>query len=315
MNQAFAKDVDEGLSASEKHLSSKYFYDEIGDGIFIEIMHMPEYYLTNAELEIFQQQTEKIILAFNQQPDTHFELIELGAGDGTKTKEILKKLIALNYTFDYIPVDISHHALDDLQERLSTELADLSVKTRPGDYFEVLNSLRENNHPKIIFFLGSNIGNLEDSIAKDFMCQLDEVLNSGDKVLLGTDLIKSKDIVLPAYNDAQGITARFNLNLLTRINRELDADFKVDAFQHLCTYEASEGVVRSFLVSKEQQQVSVGRLNKKFNFNKGERIHTETSRKYNDDILNQILEVTNIEIAHKFVDSNNLFADYILNKK
>ncbi|WP_255347722.1 L-histidine N(alpha)-methyltransferase [Flavobacterium sp. ACAM 123] len=148
------KEVDEGLSNEEKSLPSKYFYDKTGDALFIKIMGLPEYYVTRSELEIFKTHSDKIIEALQLKPDTYFDLIELGAGDGLKTKELLRELNRGNYRLDYMPIDISQNALDNLEADLNNELPSLSINKKQGDYFEILESLKENKHPKVILFLG-----------------------------------------------------------------------------------------------------------------------------------------------------------------
>ncbi|WP_282068062.1 L-histidine N(alpha)-methyltransferase [Olleya namhaensis] len=315
MNNNFLNDVDKGLSSTPKYLLSKYFYDKKGDALFVDIMNMPEYYLTRAEFDIFKNQTQNIIKALQLNKNTFFELIELGAGDGTKTKELLKVLDTENYDFNYVPIDISQNALDQLKQSVDKELPNVKTTTKQGDYFNVLASLKQSNHPKIILFLGSNLGNLSDVQAEDFLSKLSDSLRPNDKVLLGLDLIKSRDIVLPAYNDSQGITKRFNLNLLDRINNELGADFDTNAFIHQPEYTEEEGIARSYIVSTTNQNVTVKSLNKTFHFMEGERVHTETSRKYNDTILNSYLKNTSLQVIDKLMDSNTYFADYILDKK
>lgn len=314
MNQQFLKDVDSGLNSNPKYLSSRYFYDEKGDKLFVEIMNMPEYYLTKAEHEILREQSSQIIDSLEVSRDTPFELIELGAGDGTKTKELLNALLKKNYQFDYLPIDISQHALDGLANSLKEELPKLSVNTKQGDYFEVLESISQSEKPKVVLFLGSNLGNMTDPEAQEFLYKLSVNLKKGDKLFLGLDLIKSKEIVLPAYNDPQKITSAFNLNLLDRINRELNAEFDTDSFQHQPEYLEEEGIARSFLVSTKTQVVNIGAINKTIEFKAGERIHTEISRKYNDEILERILLETHFSIQDKLTDSKAYFADYILER-
>ena len=308
----FIKDINEGLSKKNKTLPSRYFYDEIGDKLFVEIMNMPEYYLTKSEHEIFKTQTKEIVSALGIDKNEPIEIVELGAGDGTKTKEILRFMLRNNYTFSYLPVDISQHALDGLENALKEEFKSLDVKTQQGDYFEVLDNLKNSPRKKIVLFLGSNLGNLEDKDAIKFMSNLSRNLNKGDKLLLGVDIIKSADIVLPAYDDKQKITARFNLNLLHRINKELGANFDVNNFKHQPEYTMEEGIAKSFLVSNKTQDVTIPKINKTYSFKAGEKIHTEISRKYNDKILNEIITISKFKIATKFVDSKNYFADYIL---
>lgn len=315
MTTQFMNDVDQGLSSKEKTLPSKYFYDKIGDALFVQIMHLPEYYVTRAEHEIFKNQSLEIISALNLDPDYYFELIELGAGDGTKTKELLKELTDGKYKFDYMPVDISQNALDNLETDLQDTLADVSVQTKQGDYFEVLQSLKENKRPKVILFLGSNIGNMDDETAADFISKLSNSLQENDKVFLGVDLIKEESVVLPAYDDSQGITAAFNLNLLTRINNELDADFDLGLFEHRPEYKESDGIAKSYLVSTTDQEVYIASLNKTFHFAREEKILMEISRKYNDEILNTILSDTRFEIKTRITDSQKYFANYVLEVK
>lgn len=314
MKDQILKDVEIGLSSSPKFLSSKYFYDEIGDKLFVDIMNMPEYYLSRTEHEIFKTQSRKIVEGFELKKGTYFELIELGAGDGTKTKELLKELLDQGYKFDYLPVDISQHALDNLESDLKKELPQLSVKTKQGDYFEVLASIKDSKHPKVVLFLGSNIGNMDDSLAHDFLYRLGSNMHVNDKLFLGVDLIKPDNIVLPAYDDPKKITAKFNLNILDRINKELNADFDVDTFQHQPEYSEKEGVAKSFLVSTINQTATIKSINKTFSFVAGEKIHTEISRKYNDEVLNNILNNTDLKVKTKFTDSKNYFADYIINR-
>lgn len=314
MIEQFKSDVQLGLSESPKRLSSKYFYNKKGDELFVQIMNMPEYYLTRSELEVFQTKADQIVDSFSIDKNTYFELIELGAGDGTKTIEILKELLSKSYNFSYLPVDISQNALDGIEKMLHSKLPNLNVKKQQGDYFGILNTLQKSNHPKVVFFLGSNLGNMPDDRATDFMSKLSNTLTVNDIILLGVDTIKSKEVVLPAYNDQSGITREFNLNLLQRINDELDANFNIDQFEHAPEYEESEGIAKSFLISKCRQEVKIGALNETFIFDENERIHTEISRKYNDEVLNAILKGSNLEVKTKFTDSANLFADYILRR-
>lgn len=314
MLEQFKSEVNEGLSNSVKSLPSKFFYDKKGDELFVEIMHLPEYYVTRSEHEIFKNKSLSIIQALQLKPDIYFELIELGAGDGMKTKELLQQLSLQNFNFDYLPIDISQNALDKLEMDLNKEMPNISVKTKQGDYFDVLESLKENQHPKVILFLGSNIGNMSDELATHFMSNLGENLGFGDKLFLGVDLIKPSTVVLPAYNDSQGITAAFNLNLLDRINRELDADFDIEHFKHQPEYDEKEGIATSFLVSTKEQNVFIKKLNKTFHFAKGEKVLTEISRKYNDKILNKIIKKADFAIRDRITDSKKYFANYILER-
>ena len=314
MNDEFAQDVLTGLSSNPKYISSKYFYDKVGSDLFVQIMHSDEYYVTDAELDIFQNKTSEIIDGLALDQDQEYEIIELGAGDGSKTIHLLSALLEREYSIEYIPIDISIDALKGLEKSLSTQLPDLSIKAQHGEYFSVLNQLKNNKLPKIILFLGSNLGNLTDEQSTEFIYALGCELQTNNKILLGLDMIKSREIVLPAYNDAKGITAEFNYNLLRRMNRELDADFVIDQFIHAPDYIESEGIAKSFLKSLVDQKVTIGRLNKIFYFNKGELLQTEMSRKYNNEVIGNILNKTDFKITDKIVDSKNLYANYIIEK-
>ncbi len=310
----FKTEVAEGLSQSPKSLPSKYFYDELGDALFVKIMHSSEYYLTRSELEIFTKKSNQIIDSLQVEKDNYFELIELGAGDGLKTKELLKCLQNRGFNFDYFPIDISQNALDKLEISLKEDLPTLGIQKRQGDYFETLASLKKSQYPKVIMFLGSNIGNMTDAVAAQFIYELGANLNTGDKLLLGVDLIKDASIVLPAYNDRQGITRAFNLNLLSRINKELGGEFDIEQFSHQPEYDEKEGIAKSFLVSLKKQKVFVQALDKAFEFQEGEKIATEISRKYNDEIIERLIEQTDFKMVEKLTDEKAFFANYIFTK-
>ena len=314
MNKQFAIDVDAGLSQQNKTLPSKYFYDQKGDELFMQIMELPEYYLTRAEHEIFTEQTPALIDALGVSPQQHFELIELGAGDGSKTKHLLKALLEQGYLFDYLPIDISGHVLELLASNLLAELPTLSLKAQQGDYFEILQSLKQSSAPKVMLFLGSNIGNMTDAEAADFIYDLGANLAAGDKMLLGADLIKSADIVLPAYDDTQGVTKAFNMNLLHRMNNELGANFVIEQFDHLAEYTEAEGIAKSFIVSQASQQVHIAATNKTYDFAAGEKIHVEVSRKYSQQVLGSILEKTDFTISRLLTDRQGYFADFVLHR-
>ncbi len=310
--ERFLTDVDAGLSSDPKTLPSRYFYDEIGDALFIQIMSLPEYYLTDAELEIFTTKTYQLIEGLGLDPEMDFDLIELGPGDGTKTKELLKVLVDEGYTFTYRPIDISAGALDTLMKNLRPEIKGLKIKKHRGDYFRELHTLSSSDKPKVVLFLGSNIGNMYDDLAHAFIEQLSGELNPGDQLVLGVDLKKPRSIVLPAYNDSQGVTSMFNLNLLARINREMGADFDPDQFLHTPEYDENEGIARSYLTSVSDQMVRIKSLDKSFQFVKGERILMEVSRKYDDRVVRKLIADTELSISGKLTDKRNYFCDYIL---
>lgn len=312
ISNQFAKDVTEGLSSFPKTLPSKYFYDAIGDELFIKIMALPEYYLTRAEMEIFKEQTQQLTTSLGQDKSRHFELIELGAGDGQKTFYLLKELLNSGYKFTYIPVDISANVLAQLEENLQTRLPNLSITPKAGDYFQQLEILEKDLAPRVVLYLGSNLGNLTDKKSANFMQQMAERLKQKDRMILGVDRIKSADIVLPAYNDPAGVTAAFNLNLLARINRELGGNFEVSNFRHTPTYSEETGIAKSYLESLCNQRVLIESLNTTFEFQQGEKILTEISRKYDLNIIQAIIDETSFEILETFSDSREHFLDVIL---
>lgn len=313
-NNTFLNEVRHGLSQPSKYLPSHYFYDPAGDKLFQQIMEMPEYYLTDSELEIFRDQSENVIKSFGLKKNEDFELIELGAGDGKKTQHLLKALLNEGYQFSYCPVDISSNSLEMITTRMQKLFPTLEIKPKQGDYFHVLDDFFTSHKPKVILFIGSNLGNMSDELATTFLGNIAQNLKSGEKLLLGLDLIKSKDIVFPAYADAAGITSKFNLNLLQRINSELGGNFIIENFEHAPEYSEKEGIAKSYLKSKVQQTVYISDLDQSFDFDANELIHTEISRKYNDEILQSLLQNSNLKISHQFLDSKKYFADYILTK-
>lgn len=314
MISTFAQDVKQGLSSKPKRLSSKYFYDEKGSALFSQIMKLPEYYLTDAEFEIFSEQAAEICRLLDIHPKKNFDLIELGAGDGYKTIELLKFLEQQHYDYRYHPIDISKKALRQIEQNIAKALPGMHIHPIKGDYFHVLQDLAAEHKNKVVMFLGSNIGNMNDTQAQGFLKALSQSLKSRDKIILGVDLKKSKDIVLPAYDDSQNITRDFNLNLLERINRELDANFKLEQFDHAPEYDEKEGIARSAIVSLIDQEVYIGAIEQSFAFSAGEKINTEISRKYDDELIQELCNIAGLSILGKLQDQQNLFADYILMK-
>lgn len=309
LNSEIARDTLDGLSASPKYLLPKYFYDEKGSRIFQDIMKMPEYYLTNCETEIFLNQKSDITDNFLSN-DSPFDLIELGSGDGFKTKILLRHMQNLDYDFNFIPIDISAEITNDLVNELRTEMPDLKVEPKTGDYFHVLKELNDFTHKrKVILFLGSNIGNYSETEADEFINHVAEFTNPGDKLLIGIDLKKSPKIIVDAYNDPHGHTRNFNLNLLTRLNRELDANFDIDQFIQHTTYNPQTGDIKSFLISKTDQEVTINSIEKSFYFREWESIFMERSKKYDMQAIEELASVNGFKVEQNFTDSKNYFVD------
>lgn len=277
-HQKFEDEIITGLKSSPKHLFSKYFYDQKGDVLFQQIMNMPEYYLTGCEMEIFSRKSDELAKAI-EAFDAPFDLVELGAGDATKSSHLLKYLVNRNADFTYMPIDISGNIISVLRKRLSIEIPDLDLVGLNGEYFEMLDQADSiSARRKVILFLGGNIGNMEVREAYDFCSELRKKLNPGDILLIGFDLKKDPDTILSAYNDKAGITSAFNLNLLERINHELNADFDISKFKHYQTYDPLSGACRSYVISLEQQQVTIG--NQLIDFKENEAVYMEISQKY-----------------------------------
>ncbi len=312
---AFENEVYHGLINYPKHLSSKYFYDAKGDALFQDIMNMPEYYLTDAEYDIFITQKEAISQLFTENHSS-FDLVELGAGDGKKTKILLKHLNKKGIAFQYLPIDISQNALDQLGNSLQRELPEIRVHSIQGTYFEALERVTETQkNRKIILFLGSNIGNLLHAQAIDFLKNVQEFMQQDDLFFVGFDQKKNPQTILDAYNDSEGITAAFNKNILTRINSELGGDFNLDKFLHWEVYDPESGTAKSYLVSKEQQSVTIEQLELKIDFNQWETIHTEISQKYDDRTIRWLAEKSGLTIVAEFSDSKNQYKNYIFKKQ
>ncbi len=312
MNNTFAKDIIKGLTADQKHLSSKYFYDDNGSRIFQEIMNMPEYYLTDSEFEILSLQAKQIYEALNfSQP---FNIIELGAGDGFKTYKLLEHLQQSNVDFNYIPIDISKEAIDFLIKNLNDRLPGLKIKPKVGDYFEILKNEKQSSIPSLLLFLGSNIGNYNESEAIDLLQLFNQNMKRGDKLLIGVDLKKNPLTIRQAYFDPKGITKRFNMNLLIRINREFDADFKIDDFDFYCQYDAVSGEVKSYLISLKSQTVHLKKLDRVIRFEQNELIWTELSKKYTPIEIESLAQTTGFKVNHHFLDCKHYFADSLWEK-
>lgn len=312
--KAFALSVLEGLESTPKQISSKYFYDENGDRLFQQIMRMPSYYLTDSEYEIFDLQKESILQQLGSRP---FDLIELGAGDGLKTKVLLRHLLQKGVSFKYRPVDISSSVLDTLQGSLEEELPDLEVAPLNGEYFQVLEELQQlgDHQKKVIFFLGANIGNLTKEESLSFLSRLNDLLSPGDMLLLGVDLKKDPAVILEAYNDAEGVTAAFNLNLLHRINRELDGNFEVEHFKHWETYNPLSGETKSYIVSKVQQEVEIGAISSIIHFDAWEAIEVELSQKYSVEDVELLAKKSGFRLVKNFYDSKRYFIDSLWIKR
>ncbi|MEO9485686.1 MAG: L-histidine N(alpha)-methyltransferase [Ekhidna sp.] len=307
----FEEDILNGLKARNKFLSSKYFYDARGDELFQQIMHLDEYYLTRKELEIFNTHKDAILHAIDD--GEAFRIIELGAGDGLKTTVLLKYFLEKGVEFTYTPVDISGNVLEILEQNLQAEMPGLRIESYVGDYFDALAEISESPEKDIVFFLGSTIGNFSQGEAEGFLTKLQNFLKPGDLLFMGVDLKKDPAIILNAYNDSQGVTREFNINLLDRINAELGADFDREEFQHYPYYNPHTGECRSYLISTSEQDVVVGGEN--IHFRAWEAIFMEISKKYDEVQLAELADKSGFSSIDAFHDTERWFADLLWVKK
>lgn len=312
-----AEHLAQGLSQTPKSLSSKYFYDAVGSRLFQQIMALPEYYPTRTELAIFAEQGPAIAQALRAgagvgQP---LAVVELGAGDGLKTKILLRALLGLPAAapLTYVPVDISPSALDELVATLRQELPALPTAPLVAEYGGALAALAARPEPKAVLFVGSNIGNFGPVERLAFLQALAAPLTPADRLLVGFDLRKDPRRIRAAYDDAPGITAQFNLNLLHRFNRELGADFQLEHWQHFPDYDPSTGAMRSWLVSRRAQTVRVAALGgQAFEFEPWEAIHTENSFKFSLPQIAALAASAGLRVVEVFQDAAGDFADVVL---
>jgi len=306
----FFKDVLQGLESTPKYLQSKYFYNKKGDELFKKIMSSDEYYLTNCEMEIFSTQTSEIANIIIGQ-HANFDVVELGPGDAVKSVYLLKELLNKNAINTYFPVDISNNIINLLHKKLPEQLPQLNIHGLNGEYLSMLASAKQiSDKIKLVLFLGSNIGNIPKEDVNQFCRALRSQLSKGDMLLVGMDLIKNPKKILAAYNDSQGYTKEFNLNLLKRINEELCANFNIEAFEHYAMYDPGSGACRSYLVSMVEQKVSIPD-GIEITFKKDETIYMEISQKYTIEQTDEIANQSGFKPIAHFFDKNKWFTDVI----
>ncbi len=308
----FRADVLAGLASTPKRISSRYFYDAEGDRLFQKIMASEDYYVTRAEDEILREQTDAVLHALAN-GHKRFSLFELGAGDGVKTKHLLRRALEMGRDPLYRPIDISTHALEELGSTLKKELPALRYQAEQGEYFDAINrSFTDPSEAKAVLFLGSNIGNLVHDRAIELLKGVAEHLGPKDRFLVGFDKKKDPATIRRAYNDSQGYTRAFNLNLLRRINNELGADFDLDSFVHTPVYDPVNGRALSYIVSTRDQEVHIPGAEEAFRFKAWETLHTEISQKYDDAMIADLAERSGLRIAAQFTDSKGYFSDVVL---
>lgn len=309
IDEDFAQSVRDGLRAEPKRLSSRYFYDAAGDRLFQQIMASPEYYLTDCEREILAEQGRDIARVIMD--GGPFDLVELGAGDGSKICHLVDALHELGAEFVFKPLDISANVLDLLEERLRPGRPWLDMQPIAGNYMDWLAEPRRADVRRVFAFMGSNLGNFAPEAARDFLREIRRSMTRGDLLLIGLDLKKDPAVIRAAYDDAAGVTARFNLNLLTRINRELGGDFDLSGFSHQPDYDPETGVAGSWLRSERDQRVTIRALDESYDFAAGELIHMEISQKYDDAMIADIARDSGYAVAADFRDRKGWFTDQL----
>ncbi len=307
--ESFLRDVLRGLYSEPKFLQSKYFYDAEGDKLFQKIMRLPEYYLTGCESEILRNNCPGIAGVFKRFA-SGFDLIELGAGDASKSSILLEYLLNEGIDFTYYPTDISEHVVKLVEKNLPHKFPYLKVRGLTGEFLAALSEAScISQKPKVVMFLGSNIGNMPPHDALEFCKNVKNHLETGDLALIGFDLKKNPRVIFDAYNDSQGITKKFNLNLLDRINRELQANFLTEKFDHYESYDPETGACKSYLFSLKKQSVSIAGV--ELSFNENEYIYMETSHKYTTDQINELSLKAGFKPVAQFFDSKNWFTDVV----
>lgn len=299
----FLRDVLNGLSEAQKTLPCQYFYDAAGSDLFEQITTLPEYYPTRTEIAILNAHAAEIAVALGE----HVLLVEYGAGASTKTRILLD---ALQSPAGYVPIDVSEEFLLHTAQALRTDYPDLPVHPVVGDFMIRFGLPNESKGRPVGFFPGSTIGNLNDDDILRFMSSARDLLGDGSQFLIGVDLRKDADILVPTYDDAAGVTASFNLNLLTRINRELGADFDLSAFEHRAIWNDTASRIEMHLVSERSQSVKIG--GRAIHFDAGETIHTENSRKFSIDSLTPLFEQTGWNLNKQWLDERHYFAVLLL---
>ncbi|HEY5464167.1 MAG TPA: L-histidine N(alpha)-methyltransferase [Hanamia sp.] len=306
----FLKDVVKGLQSSPKYLNSKYFYDKKGDELFQKIMGSEEYYLTNSEMEILSTQTIEMANTVLEKTQ-NIDVVEFGPGDATKSIFLIKELSNRKALSAYFPIDISENIINLLNSTLPEQIPGINIHGLNGEYLHMLSQANQiSKNKKLVLFLGANIGNFKFSEMPEFCKKMRSQLSDGDMVLIGFDLKKDPKKILAAYNDHEGFTRQFNLNLLSRINNELHADFNLNNFEHYAMYDPDSGACKSYLVSMKKQNVCI---NKEFkiHFEKSETIFMEISHKYTISQVDEKATQCGFSPGAHFFDTQKYFVDTI----
>jgi dimethylhistidine N-methyltransferase len=301
---SFAGAVRRGLLSRPRSLPWTYFYDEHGSALFERICRLPEYYLTRTEDAILREHAAAMVAGWSQGPT----LLELGSGSAVKTQRLIASALELYGTLHYVPIDVSATFLESSAQTLVRRFSALRVTGYVADYQTALAGASARiDGPKLVVFLGSSLGNYSTDEASDLLAQVVRTMGADDRLLLGTDLAKDRATLEAAYDDAQGVTAQFNKNLLTRINRELGADFDLDQFTHRARYRPELGRVELSLVARSDQTVHIPGAGLTVPFGAGESIHTESSHKYTVEGLQALAADSGLTEEASWTDRDGLF--------
>jgi dimethylhistidine N-methyltransferase len=300
-----AEEVLRGLTTQPRRLPPKLFYDAAGSHLFEQITETPEYYPTRTERAILKKYSGEIV----RQAGTNITLVELGAGSASKTQVLIEALLRRQLRADFYPVDVSSSALQGALKTLNGHFPRLRVSPIVADYTHKIPDLNSLPGRKLVLFIGSTIGNFEPDEAMAFLKSVRRSLQPGDALLIGFDLIKNAGVLHAAYNDAQGVTAAFNKNMLVRINRELGGSFDVAAFEHVALWNRRKARIEMHLESMYEQTVWVQDLGRGFHFEKGERIHTENSYKFNAASIARLLRRSGFRLETRWTDAQGWFCE------
>jgi len=310
IEKTFAEEISSSLNRDAKFIAPKFFYDKRGSVLFEKICTLPEYYPTRTEIGILKNLQAELPSFI----DESFRLVELGSGASVKTRLLLDVFAQIQKTTEYFPIDISE-ILTESSEQLLRDYANLRITGIIDTYEGGLEFLKNYDERKnLILFLGSSFGNFSPSAGKNFLGKINSTMKSGDLFLIGLDLVKDSHILESAYNDAQGVTAEFNLNVLSRINDELDADFNLNNFSHHSIYNSGDQRIEMYLKSRVKQSVIISKSNLLLNLEKNELIHTEHSHKYTVEQIRTLLESTGFKINHMWLDAKNYFSLTLVSK-
>ena len=304
----YADEVVQGLSSARKTLPCKLFYDDRGSALFEEITRVPEYYPTRIELEILRDRSREIAYAVG----LPVSIVELGAGTATKTGTLLNAFACRQMRLKYFPVDISSAALDHAKKRVKLDCPAVVVKPVVADFGHGFGFLKNIPNRKLVLYLGSSIGNFDWNDATAMLRSVRDQLSPGDALLLGTDMVKPADILVPAYDDAQGITAEFNKNILMRLNREFGGDFDLSSFCHVAEWNPLRSRMEIYLESLRTQTVNLKALSLAIRFGAGERIHTENSHKYTTEEVSHMATNAGFRCSAQWIDHEWPFAESLL---